>query len=41
MKTFLLCDKCKREFYDDEEKMNDLGEVICPDCEKDSDLDIF
>jgi len=36
-KIKLLCDRCKREFEADEEKMNALGEVLCDDCLYDRD----
>ena len=37
MLTKMLCDQCKREFEADEDLMNYMGEVICPDCIKDRD----
>lgn len=36
MRENILCDRCKREFSSAEEAVNDLGEVICPDCYDDT-----
>lgn len=32
METKMLCDRCKREFTGSEELMEELKEVVCPDC---------
>lgn len=35
----ILCDNCKREFEGDEELMESLGKVLCPDCTSDLDIE--
>ena len=34
MKVPTLCDRCRREFDCDEDRLDDI-EIICDDCEKD------
>jgi hypothetical protein len=38
MKTQIRCDRCKRTYYEDDDKIDSLKELICPVCEADSDL---
>lgn len=35
MMVQILCDRCRRSFYVDDEMMDSPDEVICPDCIKD------
>lgn len=35
----ILCDRCKREFEGEDWLVEKLGEVLCPDCYKDSNED--
>lgn len=39
MQTKALCDRCKREFECDEEEVDTLRELLCPNCKEDSNLE--
>ena len=38
MKIPTLCDNCKREFMCEEDVVDGLGQVICPDCKADLEI---
>jgi DNA-directed RNA polymerase subunit RPC12/RpoP len=33
-----LCDRCKKEFYAEEDDVQAFIELLCPDCEEDREL---